>query len=157
MLLGALLVLTSQAAELEKTRPIVRDTEIGWKRQFGVGAVIGQPIGATAKAYLDRRGRHAIDATVGAQVRGGAYGHASYLWHPFPLVRSTKFELPWHVGGGLFWGTAQRTAGIRGSVGLDLDVTDTPIQVFGDVYTGLGLAPSARLGVGLSTGVRYYF
>lgn len=157
MLLSALFLLSAQATEVVKPQPIVRDTEIGWKKKIGVGAVIGQPIGVTGKVYLDRRGRHAVDATLGFQMRDGGYGHASYLFHPFVLVRTTKFELPWHIGGGAFWGTAQKSAGLRGSVGLDLDITDTPIQLFGDVFAGLGVAPEAGLGLGLSAGARYYF
>jgi len=157
MLLSALFVLNAHAIDVAKPQPLARDTEIGWKRRIGAGVVVGQPIGLTGKGYFDKRGRHAVDASIGMQVRGGSYGHASYLFHPFPLVRSTSFELPWHIGGGAFWGTAQKTVGFRGSVGLDLDITDTPIQVFADVYSGLGLAPSAGLGLGLSAGARYYF
>jgi len=157
MILGTLVLLTANAAELDNTQPIVRDTEIGWKRRNGIGVVVGQPIGLTGKAYLDRRGRHAIDTSIGLQANGSAYGHATYLFHPFPLIRATKFELPWHLGGGAFGGTSQQTVGLRGSVGLDLDVTDTPVQLFSDLNASLGVAPSAGLGIGFSGGVRYYF
>jgi hypothetical protein len=157
MFLGSLLFLTAHAAEIDTQGPIVRDTEIGWKRRHGVGVVVGQPIGLTGKTYLDRRGRHAVDASLGAQTLGGLYGHASYLFHPFPLIRTTKFEIPWHIGGGGFWGTAQQTVGVRGTAGLDLDVTHTPLQLFADLNTQFGVAPSAGLGVGFSAGARYYF
>ena len=77
MILGTLVLLTANAAELDNTQPIVRDTEIGWKRRNGIGVVVGQPIGLTGKAYLDRRGRHAIDTSIGLQANGSAYGHAT--------------------------------------------------------------------------------
>jgi len=157
MLVGTLLLLSASAAEIERPQPIVRDTEIGWKRRHGLGVVVGQPVGITGKSYLDRRGRHAIDASLGLQTRGGAYGHASYQFHPFPVLRTTRFEVPWRVGGGAFWRTAQQTVGLLGVTGLDLDVTDTPLQLFADLHLGLGIAPKSIANLGFSGGLRAYF
>src|SRR6266571_70227 len=81
-------------------------------RSFGLGVILGNPTGISAKAYLARA--HAIDAAVGAAFLHGSglHIHADYLWHPVILAEDEAFTLPLYIGIGgrmLFRGREGRT------------------------------------------------
>lgn len=158
--------------------PRARDTDIGWERPLGVGVSVGLPTGVTAKLYLDRRARHALEASVavrGLGLPGGeALTHVTAHTHLFPLVSSATLELPLRVGAGPFLGFDRGLpphagitrlhpradgafAGIRGVVGADLDLVRAPVQFYLDFSPYLSVAPSTHLSIGGTLGARYYF
>jgi hypothetical protein len=143
------------------------------KGTLGVGIILGEPTGITAKLYL--QDDRAVQAAVGsAFIGGGLQLHADYLFHPYILQSRPSFVLPVYVGPGvrLIDYTSGRddasgasnsafALGARGVAGLLFDFKAVPLDAFVEVAavleyefrTGAGLA--LRLNAG--AGVRYYF
>ena len=141
------------------------------KGLFGLGLIIGEPTGISAKYYLSDD--TAIDAAVGgAPVQGGWQVHGDYLWHPWTLESQDSFVLPAYIGPGMRLlfdnrdrGEADVThVGVRGVVGALFDFRKVPLDVFlevagvvewkfseNDDSAGFGFAINA------GAGVRYYF
>lgn len=141
------------------------------KGSFGVGLVIGEPTGVSAKLYLDDD--NAVQAAAGsAFVGGGLQVHADYLWHPWILEERDSFTLPAYVGPGARFiyyqqgrdGEDYGAVGARAVAGIVFDFKEIPLDVFVEVAgviewrfapieddKGVGLAVNAGLGA------RYYF
>jgi hypothetical protein len=142
------------------------------KGTFGVGLIIGEPTGVSAKLYLSDD--TAVDGAVGsAVVGGGLQVHGDYLWHPWILETRDSFVLPVYLGPGVR--VLQRELGrdgddafhigVRAVVGVVFDFTEIPLDVFAEVagvadyrfgtddedYNGFALALNA------GAGARYYF
>lgn len=139
-------------------------TEIG-ERPFGIGVILGDPSGLSAKYYLGGRA-NAIDAalafdTTGAN-NGWMYLHASYLWHPSVLSKSADVEFPWHVGVGGFVATNQwsnttgNAIGVRVPIGIDADLEKVPVQFFADVALHVVILPATGVDFDVGIGVRFY-
>jgi hypothetical protein len=141
------------------------------KGLFGIGVIIGEPTGVSAKYYLSDT--TAFDAAVGgAFIKSGIQGHADFLWHPWTLESQSSFVLPAYLGPGLRVlvrdgdGSKESATfiGLRGVVGALLDFRKLPLDVFvevaGVVDYGIADAEDDK-GFGLSinagAGVRYYF
>jgi len=102
-----------------------RATEVGYSRQFGVGAILGDPTGLSGKLWVGQT--NAIDIGIGFYGYGGfrggcfhdragrticdpgygyGYGtssgsvHVDYLWESKLYDASGKVQLDWHIGGG---------------------------------------------------------
>src|SRR5687767_9601433 len=70
------------------------------KGAFGVGLIIGEPTGVSAKLYL--KDDQAIQAAAGfAFVGGGIHMHADYVFHPIVLQTRDSFVLLAYVGPGV--------------------------------------------------------
>jgi len=138
------------------------------KGVFGVGLIIGEPTGVSAKYYLGDD--TALDFAAGGAVVGrGIQVHSDFLWHPWVLERQERFVLPVYIGPGVR--ILRRDAGggeddhlrigIRGVIGFMFDFTTVPLDVFVEVA---GVADYRTLdddnfGLDLNAGagVRYYF
>jgi hypothetical protein len=145
--------------------------EIGAARPFGLGVVVGEPTGLSAKLYLSAR--NAVDAVLAFDTYGDRSGwvylHATYLWHPSLITSATGVDVGWHVGVGGFvssgrWGwyddegwAYDDAVGIRAPIGLDVDLTAAPVQFFGDVAVHVGVFPGTYVDLGFGIGARYYF
>lgn len=137
---------------------------------LGVGLIIGEPLGLTAKLYLSDD--TAIDVAVGGAVLGGGiHVHTDFLWHPWVLENRSQFVLPAYIGAGVRVLNHREGAagdfhlGLRGVVGMLFDFKAVPLDVFVEVggildyivatddeeHAGLGFGVNAGLGV------RYYF
>jgi hypothetical protein len=138
------------------------------KGTFGLGLIIGEPTGVSAKYYL--ADDTALDFAAGGAVIGrGIQVHGDFLWHPWILEEQESFVLPLYIGGGLRVlnvdsGGGEEDhlrVGLRAVVGFLFDFTSVPLDVFVEVagvadYKTLdddhfGLAFNA------GAGVRYYF
>ncbi|TNE84255.1 MAG: hypothetical protein EP330_30075 [Deltaproteobacteria bacterium] len=152
----------------------IASTEIGTDYDIGLGVSLGNPTGVTGKFYLDGR-RTAIEAALGTETWGPGYGglylHGAYLWHPGTVLYDVDFEMAWHIGGGAFlsnfgrdpgnrfdnWSESHLATGLRAQVGLDLDLTVLPLQIYGDVAMNFLIIPKPWPGLHIAAGVRYYF
>lgn len=143
------------------------------KGTFGVGIILGEPTGFTAKLYL--KDDRAIQAAVGsAFIGGGLQLHGDYLFHPYILQNRPSYVLPFYIGPGVRLidytsgrndtsgaSTSAFALGARGVIGLLFDFKDVPIDVFVEVAgvleyefrSGAGFALRLNAGAGL----RYYF
>jgi hypothetical protein len=133
------------------------------KGVFGIGLIVGEPTGVSAKYYL-------VDAAVGAAFIGRGYQvHADYLWHPWVLDQKESFALPVYIGGGLR--VLDHNAsdddedhvriGLRVPAGILFDFTRIPLDVFAELAGVLDYrtAGDASFGVDVNfgAGARYYF
>lgn len=144
-------------------------TEVG-SRPFGLGVVLGDPTGLSAKLYLGGPA-NAVDFALAfdtysnnGATNGWMYFHATYLIHPSVLAKPNGFEMPWHVGvGGYilsdeFQSSNDRDAfGVRVPIGLDFNLDDLPLQFFGDIALRVNLFPDTDIDFDLGIGARYYF
>jgi hypothetical protein len=162
----ALLSLVSALALGQARDARAQGTEKG---VFGLGIILGEPTGISAKLYLSDN--TAVDAAVGgAFVGGGLHVHADFLLHPWVLENRDTFVLPAYVGVGVRLLDHDRGVegdfhiGARGVVGMLFDFKEIPIDAFvevaavldvrlsdDDTHGGLGLAINAGIGA------RYYF
>src|SRR5678815_4931484 len=70
------------------------------KGTFGIGIILGEPTGVTAKLYL--KDDQAVQAAVGsAFIGGGLQIHADYVFHPYILQTRPSFVLPVYIGPGV--------------------------------------------------------
>src|SRR6185369_16680801 len=93
------------------------------KGTFGVGIILGEPTGITAKLYL--QDDQAIQAALGfAFIGNGLHAHVDYVFHPVILQTRDSFVLPLYAGSGIRMidydrgrGNHVFTLGLRGVVG----------------------------------------
>ncbi|MCX5746965.1 MAG: hypothetical protein NT062_31225, partial [Proteobacteria bacterium] len=70
------------------------------KGALGIGLVLGEPTGVTAKLYL--QDDQAIQAAIGsALIGGGLQIHADYVFHPLILQARPAFVMPLYLGPGV--------------------------------------------------------
>ena len=140
------------------------------KGTFGIGLILGEPTGVSAKLYLDDT--HAIDAALGSGFIGGALQvHADYLWHPWILEQRDSFTMPVYVGPGAEFSyysngrqSGYASVGVRGEIGILFDFTELPIDVFVEVAPGAEWHLTSdsehsgfHLNINAGAGARYYF
>jgi hypothetical protein len=140
------------------------------KGSFGLGIVLGEPTGLTAKLYLDDD--TAVQAAIGsAFISGGLQASVDYLWHPWLLEERASFALPAYVGPGVRFiqydqgdgGDDYFAFGVRAVAGFLFDFKEVPLDTFVEVAGVLEYAfgNDAEDGFGLAlnagAGVRYYF
>jgi hypothetical protein len=156
-------------------------TEVGYGRKFGLGFVLGDPTGLSAKYWVSST--NALDFGLGFTNYGYGFGgscfvdsngnqHCSgyydtsinvdYLWQS-NIVRGNA-QLDWYIGGGgrvFFLGSRNYRYGIdvaaRAPVGLALMFNNPSfIEVFFELAPALYLLPPAFTIEG-GLGVRFYF
>lgn len=137
------------------------------KGTFGVGIILGEPTGITAKLYL--QDDQAIQAAVGsAFIGGGLQLHADYVFHPYILQMRPSFVLPVYVGPGVRLidyvngrDDSSFAIGARVVGGLLFDFKEVPLDAFIEVAGVLEYELSDGAGAGIElnagAGVRYYF
>jgi hypothetical protein len=118
-------------------------------RPFGLGLVIGEPTGLTAKLYLDR---FALQFGLGVvddldddpYDDDGLMVHVDFLWHPAILARQPAFTLPFYVGvgarlvdnddyyrvGNTVYVDNDTRFGVRVPFGILLDFNRVPLDLF---------------------------
>src|SRR5215470_6834458 len=112
------------------------------KGTLGVGIILGEPTGITAKLYL--QDDRAVQAAVGsAFIGGGLQLHGDYVFHPYILQSRDSFVLPVYVGPGVRLidytsgrndasgaSTSAFALGARGVAGLLFDFKAVPLDAF---------------------------
>lgn len=139
------------------------------KGSFGLGLILGEPTGVSAKLYLTDT--TAVDAALGGAIVGkGVQVHADYLWHPWVLTNEKSFVMPAYLGlGGRILQHDRGDEdddlhiGVRVVGGIMFDFREIPLDVFLEVAAigefksadgdHGGFGPALNLGVG----GRYYF
>jgi hypothetical protein len=155
------------AATTFAVAPAVAQDEKG---AFGLGLIIGEPTGVSAKLYLGDD--TAIDAAIGGAVIGrGVQVHADFLWHPWIIASEASFVMPLYlgIGGRLLDHDRGRGEeddlhlGVRFPVGFLFDFKNIPIDVFIEVALIADFRGDDerhdKFGIDLNAGAgaRYYF
>lgn len=142
---------------------------------FGLGIVIGEPTGLSAKLWLDQK--HALDFGLSFSFDDYFLIFSDYLFHfPGAFGRSSKFvtELTPYVGiGGVLAFANDRHAhhdrhlygherdslglGVRVPVGIEWIPSSAPLGVFVELVPGIAIAPATDAFFEGGIGVRYYF
>lgn len=137
------------------------------KGTLGVGIIVGEPTGVTAKLYI--KDDQAIQAAVGsAFIGGGLQLHADYVFHPYILQSRPSFVLPVYFGPGVRLidytngrDSSSFAIGARLVGGLLFDFKNVPLDVFFEVAGVLEYEFKDGEGGGLAlnagAGIRYYF
>ena len=125
---------------------------------FGVGALLGEPIGASFKAWLSDK--TALDAGVAHSFydEDGWQIHTDYLWHNYDLLSGGGGRIPVYYGiGGRIKFAEDTEFGVRLPVGVSYMLDRMPVDVFAEVAPILGVAPGLRFDFSAGVGARYWF
>lgn len=128
------------------------------KTGVGVGAILGEPIGASFKAWVAESA--AIDAAVAWSNYDdeGTQLHADYLWHNFDLLSAGSGRMPVYFGLGARIKFADDThVGFRGPIGISYMLDATPVDIFAEVAPILDFTPNWRVEWNAAIGARYWF
>lgn len=156
MVLGFLIILTKPIAAQD--------------HGFGMGLILGEPTGLSAKLWTSKI--NAFDFGLGVGLGGdrikykGYYKdggrihfHMDYLWHSFNAISSTeRFPLYYGIGGRFNTrGGYEDSFGIRGVFGIAWFPHNTPIDVFFELVPVFQVTPLTGLGIDAGLGIRYFF
>jgi hypothetical protein len=173
MTVVSLLCISVRAEETAQDTPDKNMTAEEQVRQgFGIGIILGEPTGLSAKKWISDT--TAIDAAAAwSFIDFNSFQlHADYLWHNYDLIK-TK-ELPgclsvyYGVGGRIkFKGSNDGNGkgnkdedtrlGVRVPLGLSYVFKRNPVELFAEVAPILDIVPETKFGVGIGVGARYYF
>ena len=154
-----------------RPRPTTHLRRFEANKTFGLGIMVGEPTGLSAKYYLSAD--RAIDGGIGGvgyyRNRSGFQAHVYYLWHPASLASTADFELPLYFGIGarvfdFDFNAANDRAfaiGARVPVGVALDFNNIPLDVFFEVAVVVDFlfdySDNLDADFNAAIGVRYYF
>lgn len=138
---------------------------------FGLGFVLGEPTGLSAKLWTSRV--NAFDFGLGVSVggdrisnhdyyyngEGRVHFHMDYLWHSFNAINSTeRFPLYYGIGGRYNSGGGyDGSFGVRGVVGIAWLPRSTPLDIFIELVPVFQLTPFTGFGIDAGLGIRYFF
>lgn len=150
----ALLALLPAEAEARKGGP------------FGLGLMIGDPSGLSAKYTLDRT--HAVDFGLGFSLEANyIHLHADYLFHFGELTRGWPGGewLPYVGVGGKVWvfdtGKGDDddggSIGVRVPFGIALRLDSAPVDFFLEIVPGMRILPGTHTDIDGALGARFWF
>jgi hypothetical protein len=150
---------------------ILASVTIAQERRFGLGVIIGEPTGISAKLWISPV--NALDFGLGWSMGGDRVGnykggfdggsrvhfHMDYLWHWFDAIHSSeRFPLYTGVGGRINTGAGyDASAAVRGVLGIAWLPRQTPIDVFIELVPSLQIVPSTGFGIDAGLGARFFF
>ncbi|MBU2491642.1 MAG: hypothetical protein KJ571_03385 [Bacteroidetes bacterium] len=139
------------------------------KDGFGLGLVIGEPTGLSAKLWLNNK--NAVAFGLSWSNKGNRFNsfepdynritrthiHVDYLWHSFDAINA-RFPLFYGVGGRIDTGIEYGgTVGARGIIGIVWLPDNTPLDVFVEFVPTLLFINSTGFGVDAGIGARFFF
>ncbi len=131
----------------------------GSARDFGVGAIVGDPTGLSAKYWFTRT--RAVDMALAWDLSGSDDRleiHSDHLWHFDLDVSRMQGRLPLYVGvGGRLLTGHDARLGVRVPFGICYMFPRVPIELFGEIVPLFDLTPDSDTSVNGGAGVRFYF
>jgi hypothetical protein len=123
-------------------------------KEVGVGVVVGDPIGGTAKLWLDRD--FAVDLGIGYSGSTVLWGDLLYhAWNLLPPIDEGKLGL--YLGAGPRIETGDDTEfGVRTIAGLSWRLTRQPMEFFAEMGPVFRVTQGGGVGVDGGVGVRLY-
>lgn len=141
------------------------------RQGWGLGVIIGEPTGLSAKKWITDRS--AVDfAAAWSFVDFDAFQlHLDYLWHNYDLIKTREL----HGQMAVFYGIGGRIKlkggnegrgvddededtrlGVRVPFGLSYALKESPLELFVEVVPFVDVVPEAEPGLGMGLGARYY-
>jgi hypothetical protein len=128
------------------------------QEDFGLGIVVGEPTGISAKYWISQT--TAIDGAVAWSFShsGSFYIHADYLKHHFEIIDISEGRMPFYYGiGGKMVLANKGILGVHFPLGMAYMFDTAPLDIFIEIRPGLNLLPSTSFDISGGIGVRYYF
>ena len=127
---------------------------------LGVGLMVGAPTGLSLKTWLDST--HAVDVGLGwtAEHDENFHVHADYLFHDFSVFKPSSGRMPLYygVGGAISSKSGDDThVGIRVPFGISYLLTNSPLEIFGELAPRADFSSNSHLMVDAALGIRFYF
>ncbi len=135
----------------------------GQTGKTGVGIIIGEPTGISAKHFLSQR-----DAISGALAWSLAeesriHLHADYLRHDFRILQNeldiNEGQLPLYygIGGRVSINDDDSQAGVRFVIGVSYIFENEPFDAFFEIAPIMDLVPETELNANAGIGIRFWF
>jgi len=129
--------------------------------KIGIGIVLGDPLGISAKLWLNKE--TAFVGVLSVSTDRAFYLHADYLTHNYVFLKELakdlkESELVLYYGGGAylaFWSNGPFGLGARLPVGVEY--LANPFDIFVELAPVFSLTPSMGLGLQGGIGVRFNF
>jgi len=126
---------------------------------LGVGFMIGQPVGVTAKKWVSSG--QAIDAGAGWSIGRNPHFvlHSDYLWHKENALYfqdDTPLDLYFGVGGRLNFDD-EIELGVRVPLGVAYFFSDRGAEAFLELAPVMNLVPDTSMDLNALVGLRIYF
>ena len=127
-------------------------------RNFGLGIILGEPTGLSAKLTTNRINALDFAAAWSFKDNGHLLLQTDYIWHNFDLIQvpSGRFPLYYGIGGRVIFSN-DPLVGIRIPVGLDYQFEREPIDIFIEIVPILDIIPATKFNIGGGLGVRFWF
>ena len=126
---------------------------------FGIGVMIGEPTGLSAKYWLNDI--NAVDFGLAysfVRKHSAVSLHADYLYHAFDIIKS-NYQIPIYYGFGArlrLVSDDDNALGARGVIGVAWLSDKSPFDVFLEVVPVFNLFPSTSLNLDAAIGARFY-
>lgn len=140
------------------------------QRDFGLGVIIGEPTGVSAKWWVSRGNAFDAGAAWSFADNPSLQVHADYLYHRNYYFDSPDLEgtLPWYFGiGGRMKlsddndpgrrNVDDDLLGVRFPVGIGKIFDEAPIELFVELVPIIDIAPETDFSINGALGARYYF
>ena len=126
---------------------------------FGLGIIVGQPTGISAKYWTT--GSTAFDFGLGYSLEKHSrmHFHADYLFHSKNIFNSVENISLYYGPGARLKSVENANArlGVRFDVGIVWIPRNAPIDVFVEIVPSLDIIPETFFFVNGGIGIRYYF
>jgi hypothetical protein len=127
------------------------------QKSFGIGIVLGDPTGLSAKLYTGSNNAFDFAAAWSFGGDGNLLLQADYVWHSsLTNTSSGLLALYYGIGGRVVFAD-DPAVGVRIPVGLDYVFSTAPIDIFLEIVPVLDLIPSTEFDLNGGVGVRFWF
>lgn len=125
---------------------------------FGLGIILGEPTGLSAKLWTGNANAFDFAAAWSFKGEGHLLLQADYVWHSFNLISVSSGKLPLYYGiGGRVILADDPLLGVRIPIGLNYLFASAPIDIFVEIVPILDLVPSTDFDLGGGIGARFWF
>ncbi|MDD5132522.1 MAG: hypothetical protein PHH44_07680 [bacterium] len=139
------------------------------KYRFGVGVILGEPVGFTGKYWLNNK--EAYDLSVSSRFSSYLYLSGAYLYHNYDIFKNQKDpgSASLYYGGGFRLiadsehhyrkhyedDTYDSIFGLRGTIGGSYLIPNQPFEIFIELSPIMNITPATDLDFSAGIGARF--